>query len=199
MTALFKILEDLDKSWTLAFNSMHTPLTDVIWQVFSNQEIWYVLYLAVAVLMFRRLGWKTALVSVLAIALTVLACDQLANFTKTFFERLRPCWNPEMTSRGLRVLEDRGGLYGFYSAHAANAAGFVCCSLKCLKIDTRHNYNTYGRLMTVWFFFVGISRVFVGKHFLGDVIVGFAVGLSVGLLFGTLTSFLSNRIRRLHD
>ena len=37
------------------------------------------------------------------------------------------------------------------------------------------------------------SRVFVGKHFLGDVICGFAFGLAAGLLIGYLACYLGNR------
>ena len=37
---------------------------------------------------------------------------------------------------------------------------------------------------------VGISRIFVGKHYLGDVLVGFIVGAAAGMAFGYLARLL---------
>jgi len=192
---IWEILNSYDKAFTLTLNSYSNAFSDLMWTFFSNQEVWYVLYLAIAVMIIRRLGWRRGVVAIVAIVLTIVVCDQLANFTKNYFHRLRPCWDPMMTSGGLRILEDRGGMYGFYSAHAANAAGFVTCSLRCLQNDRKHNYSTYGRLMTVWFLLVGLSRIFVGKHYFGDVMTGFAVGTAAGLTFGWLTSLLLSRSR----
>lgn len=198
MTGILGILEAADKSATLALNSVSWPSTDIMWRLLSHVEIWYVLYLLVAILFIRRLGWEKGGISILAIVLTIICADQLSNFTKEFFGRLRPCWDSDMIAGGLRVLEDVGGQFGFYSAHAANAAGFAVCSYTCFHKLSRFSYDTYGRLIVIWAFLVGISRVFVGKHFLGDVIVGFAVGTLFGWMFASIISHLWIRnLRRL--
>ena len=196
MNYIFKTLEAADKAATLALNSVSCPLTDVMWRLLSNEEIWYVFYALVAVLFIRRLGWEKGGLSILAIVLTVVASDQLANFTKEFFHRLRPCWDSEMIAGGLRILEDLGGQYGFFSAHAANTAGFAVCSYLCFDKFSRFSYATYGELVVIWAFLVGMSRVFVGKHFLGDVIVGFAVGTLFAWLFASIISRLWIRTLR---
>ncbi len=177
--ALLETLEQADKTATLAINSLHGTLSDSIWMVFSNKEIWYPLYFIVLVLLFVRLGWKKALLATLACILTIVACDQFANFTKEFFARFRPCWDEYMTSHGLHMLEGKGNLYGFYSAHAANAIGFAVCSSQVFKNARKVSpvtHWTYFGFILAWALLVGISRIFVGKHFLGDVLVGFAVG-----------------------
>ena len=51
-------LEQADKTATLAINSLNSPATDIIWQTFSDKEIWYPLYFIVLVFLFVRLGWK---------------------------------------------------------------------------------------------------------------------------------------------
>ena len=192
--AFLREAHHIDQQVTLAVNSLHCPVTDFIWQLFSNAYIWYALYLVVMLFLFRRLGWKRALVVTLACILTVVLCDQLANFTKAYFERLRPCWDQNMIAGGLHVLEGKGGLYGFYSAHAANAAGFATCSWLGFRQDRGRRCRGYAWFIFIWAFLVGLSRVFVGKHFLGDVLVGFAVGLLAGWLFARLTRLLGGRL-----
>lgn len=48
-----------------------------------------------------------------------------------------------------------------------------------------------------WATLVAISRIFVGKHFLGDVIVGTLVGLAIGSLVAVFVAWISSRIRGL--
>ena len=186
----FQYLHHLDKDVTLAINSLHCTFTDYIWMVFSNREIWYALYVAVLVFFFVRLGWKKARIATLACILCVVACDQFANFTKDFFQRLRPCLDGEMLSRGLHTLEGAGNLYGFYSAHAANAMGFAVCSWLCFRNDAKYSYRYYGIGIFIWGFLVGMSRVFVGKHFFGDVLAGYAVGLLFGWVIASLAGLI---------
>ena len=185
----------IDQRITLAINSLHCPASDAVWQVFSNKEIWFVLYAVVLVFLFIRLGWKRALVAVLACVLTVTVCDQFANFTKEFFQRLRPCWDQNMIDGGLHILEGKGNLYGFYSAHAANAMGFAACSFFCFRNDKTHRYRLYGWGIFIWALLVGMSRVFVGKHFFGDVMVGFGVGLLEGWGLAMLGRLLIAKLR----
>ena len=177
--ALLETLEQADKTATLAINSLHSALTDGIWMTFSNREIWYPLYFIVLVCLFVRLGWRKAIVATLACILTIVACDQFANFTKAFFERFRPCWDEYMTTHGLRMLEGKGNYYGFYSAHAANAIGFAVCSSLVFTSAVKVKpivHREYSWFIVIWALLVGFSRIFMGKHFLGDVLVGFAVG-----------------------
>ncbi|MBQ9661328.1 MAG: phosphatase PAP2 family protein [Bacteroidales bacterium] len=187
---LLRQLHHIDQDVTLAVNSLHCPATDFIWTVFSNKYIWFALYAAVLVFLYWRLGWKRATIVVIACVLTVTACDQLGNVVKAWVERLRPCWDLNMTGRGLHILEDKGNLYGFYSAHAANAMGFAICSWRGFRADRSLPYRKYGWFIIIWALLVGISRVFVGKHFLGDVLAGFAVGIFFGWLFSGIARML---------
>ena len=193
MTAL-QYLHHIDQDITLVVNSWNSPFTDWLWQLCSDRLVWAPLYALVLFFFFRRLGWKRAVVATVACILTIVACDQLGNLVKNAVQRLRPCWDMNMVDRGLRVLEGKGGKFGFYSAHAANAAGFAICSCRMFRAhDKLHRYRVYGSLMTLWALMVGLSRVFVGKHFLGDVCTGFVVGLILGYAIAELAKVLLNR------
>ncbi len=182
-----------DKTATLAINSWHTPFTDSLWMFFSNKWVWVVLYALILVYLFLRLGWKRALLAVLAIALTIVCCDQLANVFKHWICRPRPSHDTWMLSHGLHLPGDAGGLYGFFSAHAANAFGFAAASLGAFRSDERHSYRPYGWAIMIWAFLVSLSRIFVGRHFLGDILVGALVGLLIGWLFALLYRRLASR------
>ena len=192
---LLREAHHIDQDVTLAINSLHSPFTDSIWRFLSLKEIWFVLYAAVLVFLFIRLGWKRSCIVLVACILTIVACDQFANFTKAYFERLRPCWDLNMIDGGLHVLEGKGSLYGFFSAHAANAMGFATCSYAGFRNDRAHSYRIYGVCIFLWAILVGMSRVFVGKHFLGDVLAGLVVGLLFGWAFARLGRLLIDRLR----
>ena len=159
-----------------------------MWILFSDKKVWYVMYAVLAVLLFVRAGWKKALVVLLSVALTVLACDQFANLIKDSVARLRPVWDNWMMAGGLHRLEGRGNFYGFFSAHAANSFGVAACVLEGFReVDKKRNYRGMAWLLFSWAALVSISRIFVGKHFLGDVLVGTIVGLLFGWIIGKLS------------
>lgn len=184
---LLNLADGLDRAATLALNSLHVPLTDAVWMLFSDKKVWYPFYLIMVVLLFTRMNWKKALIVLVSVVLAVVACDQLANLVKASVCRLRPCWDSYMLSGGLRVLEGKGSLYGFFSGHAANAFALAASLGTGLRSgDKSRGYKGLSAGMYVWASLVGLSRVFVGKHFLGDVLTGVAAGLLIGWLFGRL-------------
>lgn len=195
LAGLALLLENADKAATLAINSLNCPASDFLWQVFSNRLAWVPFYIGCAVIFFKRLGWRKALVLLAACALTILACDQLGNLFKHGFERLRPCWDPYMSAQpSFHLLEGKGSQFGFFSAHAANALGFAVCAGSFFKWQKVEGYRLLSRILIVWAALVGLSRIFVGKHFLGDVVVGFAFGILIGSLFAFLAQKLASKL-----
>lgn len=194
ITGIVYSLHHIDQNITLAINSLHSPFTDAVWMLFSDKKVWYIMYAALVVLLFVRLGWKKALVVLVSVALTVAACDQFSNLIKDSVARLRPVWDNYMLSGGLHRLEYRGNFYGFFSAHAANSLGVAVAVVMGFRgSDKSHNYNLLASLMFVWAMLVGISRIFVGKHFFGDVLVGFGVGLLFGWIIARLARGVINK------
>ena len=191
--SIWKTLEKADQLATLEINSWHSGITDPIWEFFSNIPIWIPMYILIVALVIWRLGWKKGLIVIAAAALTFGFCDQFSNFLKALTERLRPCNDPYMISNGLHILE-KGGKYGFFSAHAANAFGLATSTFIGLRTDNAHKYDWYAYFMYTWAFLVAVSRIFVGKHFLGDIIVGSMIGVADGLVFGNAAKYLIRRI-----
>lgn len=183
-------LHQTDQKLTLAINSWSWHWTDVFWTMMSDIKFWIPAYVVCAYFLFKRLGWKKALVVIASAALAFGLCDQLSNLVKHSVSRLRPCYSFPMLDGGLIVLEKRGGFFGFFSAHAANAFAFAVCMILGFANDKSHNYNAFRIGILCWATLVSVSRIFVGKHYLGDVIVGAAIGMTIGYLLGSLSSFL---------
>jgi len=188
-------LDKLDQHITLAINNLSCHAIDPIWETLSQKEIWFPLYLAVLIVLFYRLGWKKAIPVTLSIILTIVACDQFANLIKDSVGRLRPLYNSWMIENGLRALEGRGNFYGFFSAHAANSFGFAICSSLGLKNDTKHSYKAYTIGIMIWATLIGLSRIFCGKHYFGDVLVGTMIGLLFGWLLALCAREAINRLK----
>jgi len=98
-----------------------------------------------------------------------------------------------MLENSLHVLE-AGGKYTFFSAHSANAFGLATSTYWGLRMDNRRKYNLYAIFMFTWATLVAVSRIFVGKHYLGDVLVGICVGIVAGMMFARMARKLCIRI-----
>ena len=188
-------VHQLDQQITLTINSWNSAFTDPIWTFLSLKLVWAPLYAAIIALMIWKLGWKKGLIVVGGVLLTIGFCDQFANLIKHATARIRPVNDEWMVAHGLNILEWGGG-FSFFSAHAANSFGIAGSSWLGLKNCLNGNKQLckyYAWVMFTWAALVGISRIFVGKHYLGDVIVGTIVGILGGLFFGWLASKIANK------
>lgn len=163
-------LAPLDKAIFLFVNvQLANPVTDWLMPIITSDMVLRVLYAIVVLLVLwkgnRQLRW-TALVSGVALLLT----DQIsAHYLKSYFERPRPCHSLDHVN----LLVNCGAGFSMPSAHAANAFGQAAVwGLRA---------RTYLWALLVVAFLIAISRVFVGVHYPGDVLVGMFVGASVGI------------------
>lgn len=172
----------LDQHITLWLNNLSTPVIDPVWMLFSDSRIWFPAYGIVMGVMIWRMGWKKGLAVVLSLIVCVVLTDQLSSAIKDGLERLRPCYNSWMIDNGLRLPYGiTGHLFGFFSGHASNTFGFAAASFLGFKYnDTRYSYKAYGWGVGIWAALVALSRIMIGAHFLGDILVGSLFGLAVG-------------------
>jgi undecaprenyl-diphosphatase len=193
-------IHKIDQLLTLEINSWNSFITDPMWQFFSDKLVWAPMYAAIIALLIWKLGWKRGLMILAAALLTFGFCDQFSNLIKHAVGRIRPLHDDFMVAQGLHILEQGGG-YSFFSAHSANSFGLAFSTFigmkRCLQTPGASSpkwLKAYGWWMFFWAFMVAISRIFVGKHYLGDVIVGIIVGSLAGYAFARLCSYLASRI-----
>ena len=198
----WQTVHHLDQQLTLAINSWNSAVTDPIWAFLSMKLVWIPLYAAILALIVWKLGWKKGGILILGTVLTIVFCDQFANLIKYSVARIRPLHDDFMVSNGLNILELGGG-YSFFSAHAANSFGLAGCTWFGLKNGLKDSPDPvnakivkwYGWFMFTWASLVAISRIFVGKHYLGDVIVGTIAGLIIGCSLGIAASMINRKLQ----
>lgn len=172
-------LIDLDKTLLLFCNGTHYPFLDTFFWIVTSK--WLNIFLIVPLLYIIMRGrlWKEALLVVVAIALTVTICDQVASSVcKPLFERLRPTHDPTLSV--ITVNGYTGGLYGFISSHAANSFGVAIF----LALLFRNKLFTIAILF--WAAMVSYSRIYLGVHFPGDILAGALWGAIAGWAVYTL-------------
>ena len=147
-------------------------LFDIFMPFITNKKNWT---LPIIVLIFL-LGFfsgprgKIALtVLIISLSFTDAICAQIL---KPFFERIRPS---HLNLEEVNLLTSKGGKWSMPSNHAAN--------IFSLAIVLSYVYKKYKPLLFLLAILISFSRVYVGVHFPGDVIVGGFIGVSISSIF----------------
>ena len=173
---MLETLRQLDQDLFLYLNGIHNSFWDKVMYQVSGRFIWAPLYLFIIFLFIQKFKAKSFIPILGAILLIVLSDQLSVHLFKNVFERLRPCRAPEIKNMVHLVRDHCGGLYGFISSHAANTFALAVFSSLLL----RKRLFSFG--IFVWAAWVSYSRIYLGVHYPGDVIVGALFGVLLGVL-----------------
>lgn len=170
---------DVDRAATLLLNHDGGMFEDNLWWMFSSRLVWLPVAAVFLYEIFagrRRTGWAEAAIVLSGLALTVYLADAVsASVCKPLFARLRPSHDPSFAGLLHFVGGYRGGPYGFVSSHAANSFGvFVYVAMLF-----RRRLVVLALLLFVTC--VCYSRIYLGVHYLGDILGGCVLGSAFGL------------------
>ncbi len=166
-----------DQEFFLYLNNLGTPTWDWFWIFITHKFAAIPMYAYLLYLLYKNYNLKTLGITLVFIALLITATDQLANVFKDAFARPRPC-KEDFIAQG-RFLMDYCGKYGYFSAHAASSTALAIFLGNILK----KWYKLAFPLLFIWAMLVSYSRIYVGKHYPGDVITGILIGSIIGFLF----------------
>jgi undecaprenyl-diphosphatase len=172
--SFFESLIEWDKHLLLTINGWHSPWADSFFWLMSSKLFPVVLSILLLFFLWKNNGLRT-IWYVLFLALTILLTDQIASgLIKPLVARLRPTHDPSIQAMVHLVHYYRGGLYGFVSSHAAITFGTA------LYVSLLLRKRLLTILFFAWAVVTSYSRMYLGVHFPLDVLGGNVVGLVCG-------------------
>ena len=181
-------VKQLDWDISLFLNDWGNDAVDLFFNVVTHKFYAIPLYLFVLYVLYKKIGTRNMVIALISIALLIALSDQLANLFKDNLERLRPFREPALEGLISKVGKS-GGTYGFYSGHASRAVALATF----LWFILRRNHKILGFVMMIWAALVAYSRVYLGVHYFGDVLMGSFMGLLLGLFFAWVYAFAKAR------
>jgi len=187
---MWETLIQNDKELFLFLNQMGTPSWDTFWMFITHKFSAIPLYIGLLFLSFKKFGPKATLVLLITVALMITVTNGLADFFKYGVQRLRPCYDPDLSDAVRLVKNSCGGKFSYFSAHASNT--WAVAIFFSILLKSKSGY--IGIFLVVWAIAVAYSRIYIGVHFPFDIISGAAIGLFFGWLFAKLYIFALHRL-----
>lgn len=182
MTQVIQELAKIDESFFLFLNGFNHPFWDYFMHLFTGKTIWIPMYVSILYVLIRNYNWKTVLMCLAAIGLTIAFADQMCgSVLRPMVERLRPANLENSFAEMVHVFQgQRGAGYGFPSCHASNSFGLATIVFLIFR----------KRPLTIFIFcWAAINcytRIYLGLHYPADLIVG--------ALIGSLGAFIMYRL-----
>ncbi len=165
-----------------------TYLDNLMWTI-TGRWIWIPVILLLIYTIFHKKSILQSLIILVAIIVLFTLCDQIASsFFKPYFHRFRPTHHPDYQNIVDTVNGYTSGLYGFISSHAANSFGLATFLTLLFR-----NKLTAGAFF-FWAFLNSYSRIYLGVHFVSDVVVGALVGTLVAFAIYYLWKYIHKKL-----
>ncbi|MDR0697705.1 MAG: phosphatase PAP2 family protein [Tannerella sp.] len=167
-------LLEYEREWFLTVNGSHTNWQDHLMFMFVSIWVWLPLFLFPLYFIIRkRKEWLSVLLCTILTGATSVIVTEV--FVKPLFKRYRPTRHPSFMN-DITIVNDyiASGDYGFISGHSTNAFAFAVMSALIVK------NKWYSAIIFIWAVIMVYSRVYLGVHFITDVVPGMVIGSFIG-------------------
>ncbi len=175
---MFDYIKGIDIQATLLLNGSNSIFWDNLAVCVTNTLAWSLIILTLIVIFFRNNDLRGGIIILVTIALMMTTADMsCSGLVKPLVGRFRPTQDPSIMYMVDVVNGYRGGRYGFFSGHACNT---FCMAMFLSRL---FRYKAVTITLFFWAATTTFTRLYLGVHFLGDVLVGGVVGCLIGAFF----------------
>lgn len=167
----------LERDLFFALNGSDSIYLDNVMWTLSGRLVWIPMFLFIIFLFFYKTSRKEAFLVTLFFILVFVLSDQVSSsIFKPLFERFRPTHHPDFMDSVDIINGYRGGKYGFISGHATNSFGLSVF----ISLVFKYRWVTITSL--VWATLNSYTRIYLGVHFIADIIAGMVVGTTLAFV-----------------
>lgn len=179
-------LIELDRDFFVYLNGLGSERWDAFFLYITKQLNWWPYFLLLIFLLLKKITPKQFLLLVLVLVGFFIFTDQMTNLVKNTVERFRPVNDPGLKDM-IRVVKSSSS-WSFFSGHASNSSGSTLILFLVLR-----KYYKYAFLMFLFPLLFAYTRIYLGLHFPGDILAGYAFGLMSGFGFYKLFCYLNTK------
>lgn len=167
----------LDRDLLLALNGSSSLYLDILVRTLTATVTWVPLYVSLFFLVLKN---NESFMKILLIIGCAALCLLLAGtvddaIVKPLVARWRPAHDPQIGAVVDVVNGYRGGRFGFFSAHACNTFSIAIFFSLLVRSRLLTFFLVLWSLVNCW------TRLYLGVHFPGDILVGLLWGAAVGV------------------
>lgn len=185
----WNLLIELDKQLLLMINGSDSLFLDGLVKTLTTAATWIPLYLALFYMVIKNNDTVQQILFILACAgLCVFFAGSLDDLiVKPLVARWRPTHDPEIGIMVDVVNDYRGGNYGFFSAHASNTFSIAIFFSLLVRSRILTTSLVLWSLVNCW------TRMYLGVHYPGDILVGLMWGGTVGCCIWMFHQYVRQR------
>jgi len=176
MTETINSLVHFDQELFLQLNGAHVPWLDNVMYWVTYKFTWIPMYLVLILLTVKAEGKKSIAILITVLVAVIIADKITSGLMKPYFARYRPCHEPLLAGL-VHEVAGCGGSFGFASSHASTSFAVAMVWFSLLKDKVKYMW-----LILFWAALYSYSRVYVGVHYPGDILVGALVGILAAMV-----------------
>jgi len=180
-------LINLDEKLFLYLNHLGTETWDLFWLSMTNEWMSIPIYLLLSLIILKKKWFKPAVIDGIFIVTVVVFTIAVSHLFKYGIGRPRPC----DAGLELRYLSSENcvGEFRFVSTHASVAFAMMLY----IGMTLKKYYSWILWPLMIWVAFFCYSRIYVGRHYPGDVIGGLIIGFAIAWMFLKIRALITKK------